>query len=105
MFLSPKVQGGPKPMAGTFGGFNDMNRTNMLYRDIGLQYKLNGTGRDTYIWSNNGGFSQKFYETNNYDKPGTMLPKINRRSPEKKPYIHSKPPAYRQDGSGRDTYI
>jgi hypothetical protein len=44
-------------MAGTFGGFNDMNRTTQLYRDIGLQYKLNGTGRDTYIWSNNGGFS------------------------------------------------
>jgi hypothetical protein len=94
MFLgSPKVQGGPKPMSGTFGGFNDINRTSQLYRDIGLQYKLNGTGRDTYIWSNNGGFSLQHYEPNGYDKPGTMLPKINRRaSPEKRPYIHSKAP-------------
>jgi hypothetical protein len=89
MFLgSPKVQGGPKPMGGTFGGFNDINRTSQLYRDIGLQYKLNGTGRDTYIWSNNGGFSQQFYEPNNYGKPGTMLPKITRKaSPEKMPHL------------------
>ena len=89
MFLgSPKVQGGPKQMGGTFGGFNDINRTSQLYRDIGLQYKLNGTGRDTYIWSNNGGFSQQFYEPNNYGKPGTMLPKITRKaSPEKMPYL------------------
>jgi len=94
MFIgSPKVQGGPKPMAGTFGCFNDMNRTTLLYRDIGLQYKLNGTGRESYIWRNNDGLSLKNHETNTYDKPGHMLPKINRKaSPEKKPYIHSKAP-------------
>lgn len=97
MFLgSPKVQGGPKPMGGTFGGFNDINRTSQLYRDIGLQYKLNGSGRDTYIWSNNGGFSQQFYEPNNYGKPGSMLPKITRKaSPEKMPFLQSKAPQYR----------
>ena len=97
MFLgSPKVQGGPKPMGGTFGGFNDINRTSQLYRDIGMQYKLNGTGRDTYIWSNNGGFSQQFYEPNNYGKPSSMLPKITRKvSPEKMPYLPSKAPQYR----------
>jgi hypothetical protein len=63
-------------MSGTFGGFNDINRTSLLYRDIGVQYKLNGMGRDTYIWSNNGGFSNEYYQPTVYDKPGTMLPKI-----------------------------
>jgi len=40
---------------------NDMNRTHLLYRDVGVQYKTNGTGRDTYIFNNNGGFSDVYY--------------------------------------------
>ena len=40
---------------GSLGG--DLNRTQMPVRDIGVQYKTNGTGRDTYIYTNNGGFS------------------------------------------------
>lgn len=88
------------------GTFNELNRTQMLYKDIGVQYKTNGTGRDTYIYGNNGGFSQDYYGPNTYDKSGTMLPTIRRKaSPEKRPYIHSKSVYYRQDGSGRDSYI
>jgi len=29
----------------------------MLYKDVGVVYKTNGTGRDTYIFTDNGGFS------------------------------------------------
>lgn len=104
---SPKVISGPKPFVGTFGGtVGELNRTQLLYRDIGVQYKTNGGGRDTYIFGNNGGFSQDYYQANTYDKPGTMLPNIRKRaSPEKRPTIHSKSVYYRQDGSGRDSYI
>lgn len=27
-------------------------------RDVGIKYKTNGTGRDTYIYNDNGGFNQ-----------------------------------------------
>ena len=78
----------------------------MLYKDVGVVYKTNGTGRDTYIFTDNGGFSGIGYSPKNYDKPGTLLPNIKKRiSPEKKPYLQSKSVYYRQDGSGRDSYI
>eukprot|EP00347_Sterkiella_histriomuscorum_P021455 403333917 len=42
----------------------------------------------------------------NYDKPGSFLPKVSRdRYKEKVPVIHSRSVNYRQDGSGRDSYI
>lgn len=83
-----------------------MNRTQMAVRDVGVQYKTNGTGRDLYIYSNNGGFSDVHYSPTHYDRPGAMLPNIKKRvSPEKMPNIHSKNVFYRQDGTGRDSYI
>ena len=78
----------------------------MPMRDVGVQYKTNGTGRDTYIYCNNGGYSDVSYGPNVYAKPGRMLPQLRYEgSAEKKPYIDSKAVHYRQNGSGRDTYI
>ena len=105
MYLgSPRVAGWAP--SGPIGGITDMNRTQLIYKDIGVQYKLNGAGRDTYIFSNNGGFSDVYYGPNTYEKPGSMLPTIRgKAAAEKKPTIHSKSVYYRQDGTGRDTYI
>jgi hypothetical protein len=44
------------------GGASELGRTQLMYRDAGIQYKTNGSGRDTYIFSNNGGLSQVHYQ-------------------------------------------
>ncbi len=92
--FSPRVShGGPGSYRALPG---DLNRTQMPFRDIGVQYKTNGTGRDLYIFHNNGGFSDASYSPNLYDHPGAMLPKIRGRAfAEKKPTIHSKSVYYR----------
>ena len=38
---------------------------------IGIHYEQNGTGRDSYIHSNNGGFTAK-YEPTVFDKPSSI---------------------------------
>ncbi|CDW76582.1 UNKNOWN [Stylonychia lemnae] len=75
-----------------------------MIQDRGIIYKTNGTGRDTYIFNDNGGFSLQ-YQPNSYDKPGTFLPNVLKRQNEKSPVIHSRAVNYRHDGSGRDSYI
>jgi len=57
---SPKVSG----RDGYFGGGADLNKTQSIYKDVGVVYKTNGTGRDTYIFTNNGGFSDIHYSPN-----------------------------------------
>jgi len=73
-----------------------------------IRYKTNGSGRDMYIFANNGGFSvydQKVV----FDKPGTLQ---TEKGPTTSPFVRYipsidlvKPKMYIQDGSGRDTYI
>ena len=66
-----------------------------LIRDRGIIYKTDGTGRDTYIYNDNGGFSI-MNQPKNYDKPGSFLPKVSRdRYKEKVPVIHSRSVNYR----------
>ena len=76
-------------------------------RDRGIIYKTNGTGRDTYIYNDDGGFN-KMYEARPQFHPGGFLPGLDHKKfyqREKHPYIHSKPIQYPQDGTGRDTYV
>lgn len=93
MYLgSPKFAGKGSPM----GGLSELNKTQLIYKDVGVQYKLNGGGRDTYIFSNNGGFSDVYYQPNTFDRPGAMLPQIRgKAAAEKRPTIHSKSVYYR----------
>eukprot|EP00349_Pseudokeronopsis_sp_Brazil_P000570 CAMPEP_0202963094 /NCGR_PEP_ID=MMETSP1396-20130829/7089_1 /ASSEMBLY_ACC=CAM_ASM_000872 /TAXON_ID= /ORGANISM="Pseudokeronopsis sp., Strain Brazil" /LENGTH=130 /DNA_ID=CAMNT_0049684037 /DNA_START=53 /DNA_END=446 /DNA_ORIENTATION=- len=73
--------------------------------DRGTIYKTDGSGRDTYIFNNNGGFAIE-HKPNSYCKPGTyLLPTIIKRRKDQKPVLHSKAVCYRNDGSGRDCYI
>jgi hypothetical protein len=53
---------------------DDLTRTQMI-RDRGVVYKTDGSGRDTYIYNDNGGFSIMHGPTN-YDKPGTFFPSV-----------------------------
>ena len=64
--------------AGTFGkvGQDSLTKSQMI-KDRGVIYKTNGTGRDTYIFNDNGGFST-MYQPTNFSKPGTFLPKVPR---------------------------
>ena len=62
------------------------------------KYKLDGSGRDSYIFCNNGGLYQnQFYFSSRHEK----LPSLN-RSPSP---IRPKKVTYISNGSGRDTYI
>lgn len=79
-----------------------LNRGGSLSKMPGVNYKEDGTGRDTYILNNNGGLF------NSYTKPllggissHNALPNL-RKSP---PPFQAKNVNYRVDGSGRDFYI
>ncbi|CAI2381880.1 unnamed protein product [Moneuplotes crassus] len=66
-------------------------------------YNPNGTGRDTYIHSNHGGFAVT-KERNAQPDCGAMNSKEVHLTTSS-PYIHSKPVHYSTNGTGRDTYI
>lgn len=72
-------------------------------------YHLNGGGRDTYIHTNNGGFS--IPKTNgNPTQPSTkMFPDVRCRkqvSPKGASAVDTQRPMYyKVNGGGRDTYI
>ena len=76
--------------------------------DRGIIYQPNGTGRDTYVYNDDGGFN-KMKEPRSQFKPGNInLPGLDHKkffARDKFPHIHSKPVQYPQDGSGRDSYI
>jgi hypothetical protein len=66
-------------------------------------YGGNGTGRDTYIYNNNGGFCP-FKEPVKIEELGTFY--FSKQRPrDSMPTIHSKGVNYVNNGGGRDTYI
>ena len=75
-----------------------MNKTHKT-----LFYNSNGTGRDSYIWMNNGGHAFG-REENKQPPPGTMR-LTETHNFYKSPYMHSKPVQYISNGGGRDSYI
>ena len=85
----------------------DYDRKDMM-RDRGIIYQPNGSGRDSYIYNDCGGFNFMKQPRDQF-KPGTMnLPNLSHAkkfSVQKNPVIHSKPIMYPQDGTGRDSYV
>ena len=65
-------------------------------------YHTNGTGRDSYIVRDNGGFC-KMHEAYKQPSLGTFGGKRIYR--ETAPNIHAKNVYYRSDGTGRDSYV
>ncbi len=80
-------------------------------------YQPNGTGRDSYIYGNNGGFTvmnepsiqpgigKSNSVTHIMLSIGTLISSKKAYSGVKMPVISSKTIHYQQNGSGRDTYI
>jgi len=66
-------------------------------------YAGNGTGRDTYIYNNNGGFYPE-KDAIRVDEIGSFVTSKQRHSSDL-PKIHSKSIGYTNNGGGRDTYI
>ena len=73
----------------------------------GLKYNINGTGRDTYIYNDNGGFNST-YKPRVQDRSGNFLPHVNRSPDAAKKFTNAESMAksirYKTDGSGRDSY-
>ncbi|CDW73703.1 UNKNOWN [Stylonychia lemnae] len=66
-------------------------------------YKTNGTGRDTYIETNNGGLTQDKYLAK-FPSIGTFGQNNHLRIAERKPNLGHRISLYRADGTGRDSY-
>ena len=69
-----------------------------------LMYHVNGTGRDTYIFNNNGGFAASKIHHIASSSQLRQKPSPS-QSPIRQCIIESRPRIYVQDGSGRDGYI
>ena len=71
-----------------------------------MHYHINGTGRDTYIQSNNGGFSQQ-HRGSVFPTPGTFRQAVYRSNMHQNKYAptEGKKAHYVQNGGGRDSYI
>lgn len=67
-----------------------------------VHYNTNGSGRDTYINRDNGGFC-KMHEPVKYPPVGSFVTK--RHVNENAPHIHPKNVYYYSNGTGRDSYI
>ena len=83
-----------------------MSRSQLPFLPYQRQYKTNGTGRDTYISVDNGGFNA-IYSASKPAELGTFGGGLGSSKYFNK--TSSKPTCkivnYNQDGSGRDTYI
>ena len=71
-----------------------------------IHYQNNGGGRDSYIYSNNGGFTVK-HQGAMFPKPGSMMSekKMGPTAALKFSPTNGKPMRYYNDGTGRDGYI
>lgn len=86
---------------------NETTRTNFQRSDADLRYHINGGGRDTYIYQDNGGFNA-MHNARQQERPSGFLPKVN-RSPDAgkrfaSAYDQAKSIRYKVNGSGRDSY-
>lgn len=74
---------------------------------VDIMYHINGTGRDTYIYQDNGGFAEMHRNGNRGSQPGRFLPKVKASSPQRHPNLaeQAMPKRYLTDGTGRDGYI
>jgi hypothetical protein len=98
-----------EPRSGTFSGKQkDLGPQSRAMYAIGRghikHYNNNGTGRDTYIYENHGGFT-KMYQPISWPKVGTFQSAKYYVRPRPAPVIHAKPVYYRANGGGRDSYI
>ena len=75
--------GGQSPIKSHLGARFDLTKSQTSKERPSL-YFSNGTGRDTYIFNDNGGLSLP-YKPNEYDKPARFLPRVNRDAAIRRP--------------------
>ena len=85
----------------------ETNTTSFNRSYAGMRYQINGGGRDTYIYNDNGGFAS-MHRARMQDQPGTFLPRVNRSPNAAQKYTtanqNAKSVRYKTDGTGRDSY-
>ena len=83
----------------------EVTHTSFANKMADVMYHINGSGRDTYIYNDNGGFNE-MHRPREQDKPGRFLPRVS-QSPIKFANVVdiARPKHYITDGSGRDSYI
>mmetsp|Transcript_2727 Transcript_2727/g.4640 ORF Transcript_2727/g.4640 Transcript_2727/m.4640 type:complete len:103 (+) Transcript_2727:204-512(+) len=67
-------------------------------------YVNNGGGRDSYIYMDNGGFTEK-QKVVKWPEVGSIQQKPILQRPKPNPVMEAKTIFYRSDGTGRDQYI
>ena len=81
--------------------------TNFNRKYAGMKYHINGGGRDTYVFNDNGGFNV-MYRPREQDRHGPFLPNVNGSPDAAKKFSSANQTAksirYKTDGSGRDSY-
>ena len=107
MFGMNKYETGSRHFNGATAHMSETTRNNFVKNHADLRYHINGGGRDTYIYNDNGGFNQ-MYRARDQERPGGFLPNVN-RSPQAAQkfasvYELSKSIRYKGDGTGRDSY-
>ena len=72
-----------------------------------VKYKISGSGRDTYIYNDNGGFEAMF-RPREQEKISRFLPNVNRMADAGLKFSSANATAksirYKTDGTGRDSY-
>lgn len=106
MFNVNKYESGFAPF-GSKTRTKETSVTNFSKNWAGLRYPINGGGRDTYIYNDNGG-NGAMYVPRQQDKSSTFLPNVNRSPAAAQKFTSASSMAksirYKTDGSGRDSY-
>ena len=76
MFTVNKYESVFKPL-GSKTGPKETSVTNFNRSHAGIKYNINGGGRDTYVYNDNGGFNA-MHGPRQQDKGGSFLPNVNR---------------------------
>ena len=92
----------PKKSVFTGDHTNQVSNTQVYPSAFRVNYFADGTGRDTFVKTDNGGFFKAF--TPAQAPPVTSFVQRRRYDPPA-PVIHSRAVQYHSDGTGRDSYI
>ena len=92
------------PKANVFSGdhYGTVSRTQVKPSAFRVNYFADGTGRDTFVKTDNGGFFKAYHPVP--AMPVTSFVQRKRYEPPA-PVMHSKGVQYHSDGTGRDSYI
>ena len=109
MFSANKYETTNRSTFGVKSGLpKETTNTNYNHNLHGLNYRVGGGGRDTYIFNDNGGFTS-LNRPRGQEKGGGFLPKVNRSPDASKKFSstmqQAKSVRYKTDGTGRDSYV